>query len=378
MKSFNLANLVYNLITALLIGAFLQPLTGLDSVATASGIFLLGVTYSLYTKSGRANLKGLFFSGIQQEIWTDHIESEIFKDNTFLKFCKKVGAESILGGRVVHIQQSGGKGNVVKNRKNLPAKSRIRQDNDVIYLLDDYTTDPVVIPFTSEKELSPEYRNSVLGEDRDALIEETAENGILSWLSSDAYSSYGVTTLPAANILSSTGADGANNNPLGNANRKLTTINDLQRMRKYFKSIDRWFEGKMYALLDPQQEIEMFPADSLTTATYMQNVSEEERRNGIMYKAQGWNIMSRSSVVNLDNAGALKVPGEALVATDDAASMFWYKDAVEYTVGGIEAFFKFKDPNNYGDVFSFLVYSGGRARRADYKGVGLLKQAKTA
>lgn len=382
MKFINCINVLYNIAMALFIGIAVQIATEgvVDFRAATCGVLLLGVVYNIYTFVGRKRLKGLLFEGLQKEIWTDHIEEEIRKDNTFMKFSKKVPEQSLLGGRVVHIQQSGGSGNVIKNRQTLPAKTRKRNDSDLVYLLNDFTTDPVVIPFTEEKELSAEYRNSVLGEDRDNLVENVAENLIVDWLQSDAYSSYAASKLTDQNgaVLESTGADGEQNNHSGDAARKLSTINDLQRMRKAFKDDDRWFENKMYALLTPQQEIEMFPADNLITATYMQNVTEEERRSGIMYKAQGWKLMSRSSVAHLAADGTLKLPGEALVATDDMASMFWYEGAVEHTVGAIEPFFKHRDPNNYGDVFSFLIYSGGRARRADYKGIKLLKQAKTA
>ncbi|MEM9338724.1 MAG: hypothetical protein AAGA66_08360 [Bacteroidota bacterium] len=380
MKTLNITNILYNLIIAFFIGMLLVPFAGLDSYYISIGILLMGVAYSLFTPHGRESLRGLAFMGLQREIWQDHIQGEIFKNNKFLKHSKKVSAESILGGRVVHIEQSGGSGNVVKNRRNLPAKTRRRQDNDVIYLLNDYTTDPVVIPFTDEKELSPEYRNSVLGEDKDKLIQSTAEDGILAWLSSDNYSSYGATMIPSSNILSSSGEvpEGLDNNPTKTSKRKKTTIDDAQRMRSYFLEIDRWFENKMYALLTPQQEMEMFPANSVITATYMQTVTEEERRKGVMYKAQGWNFMTRSSVVNMSEGGELKVPGEVLANSDDFTSLFWYEEAVEHCVGSIEPFFTGRDASNYGDVFSFMIYSGGRACRKDYKGVALLKQGKPA
>lgn len=383
MKSINFKNLLYNLVMALFIGVFLAPLTGLDQYTLAGGIVTLGITYSLFTKSGRYNMKGLLFMGLQRHLWSNQIEGEIYKKNPHLNHCKKVTDANIITSpngraRIVHIQQSGGSGNVVKNRKNLPLPIRIREDDDVIYKLDDYSNDASLIAFTSEKELSPEYRESVLGEDQDSINEQVGEDMIINWLSSPVYDAYGATSLPASNILSSTGSNGVNNNPTGDANRKNTTITDLQRMRTYFLTIDRWFEGKMYAMLTPQQEAEIFPANDLVTQTAMQMVTEEERRNGVMYKAQGWKLMTRSSVVNVANDGTIKVPGEALVATDDFASLFWYEGAVEYAPGGTYPFFKAKDPLYQGDVFSFLTFSGGRARRKDYKGVALLKQDKTA
>jgi hypothetical protein len=368
-----LKNLFFNLFAALLIGmvvlaTYNNPFAAVVTSAAIFGAGLLltsfGVNYALM--------------GLQRQVWSDHIEKEIFKDNTFLSKVKKVSADNILGGRVVHIQQSGGSGNVVKNRKNIPAQTRKREDSDIIYLLNDYTTDPVGIPFTEEKELSPEYRNSVLGEDRDKLVQTVADDALYNFVSSPVYDAYGATVIGSGQILSTSGADGVNNNMLGDANRKKATRTDLQRMRTMYKNQNRWYEGKMHCLLTPQMEEEMFPADDVVTATYMQTVSEKERREGVVYKCQGWNIMTRSSVLAAADDGSIKVPGEAILSTDDATSIFWYEEAMEFAMGSIQPFFKYKDPNHYSDVFSFLVYSGGRARRSDYKGIGLLKQAKTA
>jgi len=383
MKFINWLNVLYNLVMALFVGVAVQAATAgyFDAVTVATGIFLLGITYSLYTRYGRRNLKGLLFEGLQREVWSDHIEGEIFRNNNFMNHCHKVSDSEIITGsrgkgRIVHIQQSGGSGKVVKNRKILPAPISERKDSDVIYILDDYSTDVKLISFTAEKELSANYRSSVIGEEQDSLNQEVAENMIINWLKSPVYGTYGATSLPADNIKLSSGADGSNNNPLKNAARKLSTIDDLQKMRQYFLEIDRWFEGKMYALLSPQQEVEMFPANSQITATYMRGVTEEEFRNGVMYKAQGWKLMTRSSVVNLATDGTIKVPGEALLATDDAASLFWYENAVECAMGGTYPFNENGVPEYFGDTFSFITYAGGRARRSDYKGVALLKQAK--
>ena len=44
----------------------------------------------------------------------------------------------------------------------------------------------------------------------------------------------------------------------------------------------------------------------------------------------------------------------------------------------METFDRERDPQYYGDIYSFLVRMGGRAKRADYAGVGVLMQAPAA
>jgi hypothetical protein len=95
---------------------------------------------------------------------------------------------------------------------------------------------------------------------------------------------------------------------------------------------------------------------------------------GIMFKDQGFNIYSRSSVLTTTSAGVVRAPGEVGAVTDGLAAIAWYQEAVEVAMGSIDAFEKLKDPQWYGDIYSFQVIMGGRARRADYKGVAILRQ----
>jgi len=364
--------IVLNLFLALTLGVAAQLTLGLNAYAVGGAITALQ-----FVQSSKPSLKGLAIMAIQVEIWQNHIEEEIFKDNTFLRYSKNAD-EYVLEGKVVHIPQSGGSGNVVKNRSSLPATVRKRTDTDVIYLLDEFTTDPVLIPNADLAELSYDKRNSVLGEDRDNLIQSVAEETLMNWIQSPAYGTYSASTIPASRILLTTGSNVAATAPSATGTRKAATLNDLQRMKTKFMQENRWKEGKMYCMLTPSMLQELFPADSVITATYMQSVTEQERREGVMMKAQGWKIMSRSSVYRIDADDEILSPGEAGSTTDDEASLFWYESAVEYGFGGVVAY---QDPGNplyYGDVYSFLVRSGGRAVRADYLGIALLRQAPTA
>lgn len=370
MKHFKPLNLLYNALIIFVVAALFFGATPMVAGASIAAGAITGTAMSFVDT-------GLAFMAIQKEIWQNHIEQEIFKDNSFLRMSHNADA-NVIGSRAVHIPQSGGSGNVVKNRSSLPATVRKRTDTDIIYLLDEYTTDPVVIPHADTQELSYDKRNSVLSEDRDKLVETVAEETIQNWLKSPVYGAYGATSLPAGNLLTATGADVPASAPSATGTRKGMSLNDLQRMQTYFRTKKRWYNGQMYALLTPTDLATCFPADSVVTATYMQNVTEEERRMGVILKAQGWNIMSRSTVASVTAAGALNAPGAVGAATDDEASLFWYKDAVEYAFGGVVAFEQPGAPEYYGDLYSFLVRSGGRARRADYAGIALLRQGKTA
>jgi hypothetical protein len=314
---------------------------------------------------------------IQVEIWQNHIEEEIFKDNSFLRLSHNAD-DNVINSRVVHIPQSGGSGAVVKNRTVVPANVRKRTDVDIVYALDEFTTDPIYIPHADTVELSYDKRNSALGEDRDKLVQTIAEWTIYNWLASPTVGAYASSALPAGNILSTAGADVAASAPGATGDRLAATRTDLQRMQTKFIQANRWFEGRMNALIPPAMLAQMFPADDIVTATYMQNVTEAERRSGMVMKAYGWNIYTRSTVAVVQADNSIAAPGEAANATDHEAALFWYNDAVEFAMGGVEAFEKLRDPQFYGDVYSFLARTGSRARRQNYEGIALLKQAPSA
>ena len=362
---------LFNVMVLLVIGT---TLLGYSHTLLAGSLVVAMATGTVLSLE---SFKGLSFMAIQVEIWQNHIEKEIFKDNMFLRYSHNADA-NVINSKVVHIPQSGGSGNVVKNRSQLPATVRKRTDTDVIYLLDEYTTDPVLIPNADKHELSYDKRSSVLGEDQDKLVQTTAEETLLNWVRTPAYGTYSATEINAGRIFSTTGANVAATAPGATGTRKAARLSDLQKIKTFFRRENRWVEGKMYGLLTPDMEAELFPPESEITAKYMQSVTEAERREGVIYKVQGFKLMTRSSVYRLLADGSI-LPPEALgAATDDEASLFWYEKSVEYAFGGVTAFQDQGKPEYYGDVYSFLVRSGGRARRKDYSGIALLKQGKTA
>src|SRR5580704_3658585 len=117
---------------------------------------------------------------IQKEIWQDHIEGNLFKNNEFLLASTDAG-QYVLHGLVVHIPQAGATANVAVNRSSLPATVVQRTDTDVTYTLDEYTTDPILIPNAEILELSYNKRESVLSEYEASLRQTMADNILIDW-----------------------------------------------------------------------------------------------------------------------------------------------------------------------------------------------------
>lgn len=312
--------------------------------------------------------------GLELEVWHETIQEKLLEDNSFLSHVADVDEDYILDGSVVHIPQAGEPSEVVKNRTVVPATPKKRTDSEVLYKIDEYTTDPVYIPNKETVELSYDKRRSILDQDIANLSEEVAEGMLHNFISSPVGDSR---NLPSASILVTEG-DAVDSGLEGTTGkRKAYSIRDLQRLRNFLKRQKSWSEGNMHVLLTPDAEDQMFPADSNTTVTAMASVTEEERRAGIMYKAQGFYIHSRSGVYVLDENGEFKASGAISEAGDSEGILAWNKNMLEKAIGSTKAFGRENDPTYYGDIYSFLVRMGGRARRKNYEGVAVLMQTPT-
>ena len=117
---------------------------------------------------------------IQRELWQNTIVEGLFADNSFMS--KAVNDDMYVNqGKKVHIPNAGAPSGVQVNRTKVPATAAKRTDVDVEYTLDELTTDPIYIPHAETVELSYSKRNSVISQDRAALIEAAAEQLLYDW-----------------------------------------------------------------------------------------------------------------------------------------------------------------------------------------------------
>lgn len=286
---------------------------------------------------------------LETEIWSSAIQEKLRDDNTFLTAVSDVQDSNIINGKLVHIPQAGDPSKVVKNRTTLPAEVKQRKDGEVLYVIDEYTTDPVHIPHAETVELSYDKTRSVLDQDIANLSDEVAEGMLTNFVVSPVGDNK---ELPKDNILYTSGAAVAATADGATGQRKANTLADLQRIRGLLKKQKAWSEGNMYGLLSSEMEAQLFPADSMVTATYMASVTEEERRAGVMYKVQGWKLFSRGSVYTLSPDKTFKAFGSLGAADDCEGSLFWNKNMLEKAVGVTEAFERLRDPQWYGNIYS--------------------------
>jgi hypothetical protein len=302
--------------------------------------------------------------GLQKEIWQDHIAGNLFKNNEFLLASTDAG-QYVLQGKVVHIPQAGAVATVVKNRSAVPATVVLRGDTDVTYSLDEFSTNPILIPDAENYELSYNKRESILAEHELSLREALANNLLVTW-SPDAATGLVLRT-------SGTSVTSHLDGTLGN--RKKLTVNDLKHAQLQLNKQNIPMEGR-YALLSADMFQQL--TDDMTATQYRDFSAAYDVQNGIVGRLFGFNIMMRGTVVTYNNSALPEVrPEDAEAeATDNDAVLCWHVTAVERALGQIKFFERVGDPTFYGDVYSACVRMGGRKRRSDAKGiVAIVQQA---
>lgn len=293
---------------------------------------------------------------IQREIWEDHIEGNLFKNNEFL-LASYDASQYVLQGKVVHIPQAGATASIQKNRTDLPASVTQRSDSDITYTLDEFSTDPILIPQADTIELSYNKRESVLSEYESALRQLISESVLNDWAPANAGS-----------LIRTSGASLATHLASTTGNRKKFVANDLKAAQLALNKQNVPIEDR-YALLSADMYTQL--TDDLTLTQYRDFSLAFDAKDGILGKLFGFNIMMRSNVVSYTNetTPVAKAFGAAATNDDNDAALCWQMNAVERALGDITFFEKIGDPTYYGDVYSVAIRMGARKRRNDEKGV---------
>ncbi len=298
---------------------------------------------------------------LQKEIWIKSIVDGLWPDGSFMS--KAVNDDQYVSNKTVHVPNAGSASKVVMDRTTLPATSSKRTDAEITYDLHEFTTDPVLIQFTEELQLSYSKRESVIKEDRANLVNFIEEYMLQQWAPD------------SDKIISTTGAGVLAHTEKATGNRASLTTDDVLVLMAKFNSEDIPQEGR-YLLLDAFMYQQLIKSMSQNEMAAFQACAD--LKNGVMGKFASFNVMMRSTVLRYATGGAIKKKSDTGAATDNAAGLAWYEGAVSRSKGEVKMFSSIDDPGYYGDIYSFLVNAGGAKRRTDKKGVWVIRQGAVA
>lgn len=295
-------------------------------------------------------------------IWQTTLVENFYPDNSFAS--KSVDDSTFVNAHKVIIPNAGAPSKVQKNRTVKPATVDQRTDNALEYEIDELTTDPIYIPHIDTVELSYDKRTSIISNDRAQLQNAAHENLLERW-------GKGV---PASNVLLTTGTTerDAHTSETATGKRKRITKNDLLAIMTRMDADNVPEEGR-YLLLDAHMYADLLADLSESDKWMFQNSADVQR--GVLGNLWGLNIMKRSKVLRVKNDKALLPWGEDAVAGELAAALAWHDKSVSRALGEVKMFDSTNNPMYYGDIYSFLLRTGGSVRRYDKKGIYLLAEA---
>lgn len=312
-------------------------------------------------------------SRIPQETFVSYIVEKLTRSNPYLIQAFDE-SQRVQNGALVHIPNAGAPPHVEKNRKIFPATPHQREDSDVVYTLDVYSTDPVHVTWHETHEISYDKTDSVLSGSVSVLMNQIGDHMLYNWLRGylKTDNGYSESTLGATNILRTTGAlQDVNPNDHQSGQRKAVVADDIERMCALMDKNNVPRQGR-FAIFEPYM-LKQF-TDSLSNnqmASYQQAV---DVRNGIIGRYASFDIITRSSTIAFSPQNTPIDPSVTPTQDANLSALFWQKDCVTKAIGEIKAFSDIDNPMYYGNIYSFLVKMGGRARYADWTGIGALVQ----
>ncbi|MEZ5195105.1 MAG: hypothetical protein R2764_01500 [Bacteroidales bacterium] len=312
---------------------------------------------------------------LNQEIWRKFILDQLEADNQFLSHAYRVDEDNIVNGKIVtsSMPVHGQRLRVTVHRS--PATIVNRSDADVLYLLGEFTTEPVKISDIEKVELSYNKIESVLGSHVSALREKLGDWMLFDWLTKNVSSSANTPVAwGSGTYVATSGSAGTANGPNGQAVKKLTAAN-LAQARLIMNKLNVPKENR-FCLLPSIMYDELMAEMASSSVANLELLKSADLPGGVLTRLYGFNIMERSSVALMTQATPTVVaPGTTEADTHGYAAICWQKDMVEAAIGEIKMFENVNDPTYYGDIYSGLLRGGGRARWANGTGVVPIVQA---
>lgn len=315
-----------------------------------------------------------------KEVFAKDIKGALFPDNAFISVLKDRTSE-VLGGKTISFTQAGSVPQIESGDTiTYPLPVVERQDETVTFGLRAFSSPVIRVTNLIEQQLNPQYRQSVLGETTSAMEDKVAEYCIYQLIC--ANSSIGGTkqdNTPATaqtrpEIIETTGALVQSSIHDALQQRKGITFNDF---RKAGLKMDRMNLPKAgrYAIITADQAYTLFGDDALK----FRDPYGFDFKNNSIPQIHGFSIIIRSRAGVQTTAGVAKdmsIKTASVIATDDAVSIFFQKDAAYKAIGQTNPFFMLNDPNYQADTFSYNQYVGVGREYKDSKGIILLREAK--
>lgn len=322
---------------------------------------------------------------IRQEVWVKDYAAALHQNSPFL-----IGAKNdsqYIRGKTVHAPEAGSAQEVTTNYSTEIAANggayatgnqgmvdftgqtlQGRNDIDNTYDVNSYETKPFVIPDMEEAQTNHAVRRAITSEKIGALTERVGLEALIAW-------SAPVDAL--ANIIASTGADGAAPPPGGTGTRNKIALADIAEARAKIVG-DKFVGGQnsMNIAVPAHMYADLLEMDQFTRADAY---GKSNLPSGVIGRILGFNVyeiawgLIVTATTGVVDAVAVRA-GTATLTTDSGAALCWHSNAARQAQGAKVLYAANKDPQVYGDILSMQVLFGAAPSRSAGEGLALIGQ----
>ncbi|WP_066836467.1 hypothetical protein [Rufibacter ruber] len=300
-------------------------------------------------------------AGLLKEVWIDVIKDTIKEKADFLSYV--TSHDEYVQNNVINMPQAGANAGIAVNRTTLPATATQRTDSNLLYTLDQYTTDPQFVSNLENFQSSYDKVKSVLSSQMDAMIERMGSLALNKF----------ATGLPVDRVINTTGAvSGTALAPGATGTRKALILQDIIRLAQKFDE-DGVSSNDRYLMLPAGMYYQLL-ADADIRNMSVNGFGGSTIGSGALPEILGFKILRRNVVNSYSTVSALKAFGAATATTDFLGGIAWQKDSVAKAVSGIDVYYDEKNPLFFGSVLSTEIWMGASKTRSDNKGIVALVQ----
>ncbi|MCH5690036.1 hypothetical protein LWM68_40925 [Niabella sp. W65] len=116
----------------------------------------------------------------QVSVFRNYIVEKILRNTHFLTFSRDA-SDKVLAGSIVYIRQAGASPQIIKNNGVWPMTVSRREDFDVNYLLDVYSSAPTHVPWQELQAIEYDKIDSVIGGHMNEVVQAYAEDMLIKW-----------------------------------------------------------------------------------------------------------------------------------------------------------------------------------------------------
>lgn len=319
-KRFNLANLLFNLLVAVLVSA----ITGLNPLYAIGISMVIGTALSFVKLPSHS-----LYAGLQKELWTDILLEKFYPDRSFLQRSRDLS--DFVTYNTLNLAEVGADPNVLIDNATYPVPTVQRTDIPHTVALQTLDSENTVVRNVEEMEAAYGKMESVARQHREAIFKKAAQMAAYNWA-------------PAQ--------DNASNFVQQAAGGGTLSFDDIIDLAGRYDDVDAPKEGRIL-LLSP---------------THRRQLQKEDKK---LYKQiyETGNafydfLVFSTSVTPTYSAGVKNAMG----AVGDTASIAYLESEVCRAIGDMDMFYTPKDPGERGDIIGFQMRFLARSMRGKYAG----------